>query len=108
MTSGSHPAAAVEKPAWSVDRGLVSARAMTGRASAGLLGEFPDHENVLGADDPASLTFFLSYVPIEPVLERSRADARIRAGGERLIVDDQAVVERINICDHLARIFCRA
>lgn len=27
-------------------------------ASAGLLGEFPDYENVLGADDPASLTFF--------------------------------------------------
>jgi hypothetical protein len=52
--------------------------------------------------------FLLSYVPIEPVLERSRADARISAGGERLIVYYQAVVARINICDHLAWIFCRA
>jgi hypothetical protein len=50
----------------------------------------------------------LRYGAAEPVLEMRRADARISAGGERLIVYYQAVVARINICDHLAWIFCRA
>ena len=38
----------------------------------------------------------------EPVVEKSRADAWISAGGERLIVYYQAEVTRINIGDHLA------
>jgi hypothetical protein len=38
---------------------------------------------------------------LEPVLERNSADARISAGGERLIVDYQAIVAGINVCDDL-------
>ena len=40
----------------------------------------------------------------EPVLERSRADARISAGGERLIVHRYAEVARLTIGDHLPRV----
>jgi hypothetical protein len=45
---------------------------------------------------------------LEPVLERSRADAGISTGSKRLIVDRQAVgVARLTICDHLVWIVCR-
>ena len=51
-----------DQPAGIDGRGLRSgqrAPAMTGRVDR-MAGEFPDYENVSGADAPASLTFLLS------------------------------------------------
>ena len=44
----------------------------------------------------------------EPVLEARRADARVVAGGEGLIVQLRAEVARVDICDHLAGVLVRA
>jgi hypothetical protein len=41
----------------------------------------------------------------EPVLEADCADARVIAGGQRLIVQLRAEVARVNVCDHLASVF---
>ena len=38
----------------------------------------------------------------EPVLKTCRADARVAAGGERLIVHTYAEVACVGICDNLA------
>src|SRR5262245_1813454 len=40
----------------------------------------------------------------EPVLKTRRADARVIARGEALIVQLYAEVERVDVCDHLPRI----
>src|SRR4051794_12717179 len=44
------------------------------------------------------------YGAVEPVLETRRANARVVAGGERLIVQLFAEVGCVDICDHRARI----
>src|SRR5215471_7014795 len=41
----------------------------------------------------------------EPVLETRRADARVIAGGEALIVQLCAEVARVDVCGHLPRVF---
>src|SRR2546428_5352343 len=46
----------------------------------------------------------LSYRAAEPVLETRRAEARVIAGGEALIVHRCAEVERVDVCGHLPRV----
>ncbi len=46
----------------------------------------------------------LRYRAAEPVLKTCRADARVIARGEALIVQLYAEVERKNVCGHLPRI----
>lgn len=50
----------------------------------------------------------LRYRSAEPVLKTRRADARVIARGEALIVQLYAEVERMDVCDHLARVSGRA
>ena len=57
---------------------------------------------------PYLATLPLWYGAAEPVLETRRADARVLARGERLIVQLRAEVTRVNICDHLTCVLLRA
>src|SRR5213075_567853 len=50
------------------------------------------------------LTLPLRYGAAEPALETRRADARVCAGGEALIVQLYAEVECLGVCGHLPRV----
>ena len=51
--------------------------------------------------DPTWLTYVSRYGAAEPVLETRRADARVIAGGEALIVHLYAEVACVGVCGHL-------
>src|SRR5262245_35971187 len=58
----------------------------------------------LVSGSPCLAPYPLSDEAAEPVLETRRADARVIAGGEALIVQLCAEVARVDVCGHLPRI----
>ncbi len=58
--------------------------------------------------DPALANLLLRYGAAKPVLETRRADARVVAWGEALIVQLYAEVECVDVCGYLPCVSARA